>query len=253
VRALPLVRGTLASAVLAVNTLGWCIPLFALALAKLALPLAGLHRHIDRALNAVAAGWISGNSLWIGLYRRTAWDVSGASGLRRDAWYLVTCNHQSWVDILVLQRVMNRRIPMLKFFLKRQLLYVPIMGLAWWALGFPFMRRHSKAALRRRPELRGQDSQTARRACKRFAALPTSVMNFVEGTRFSPRKHASQGSPYRHLLKPRTGALAATLGTLGPRFTEHLDVTIVYPDGVPSFWQFLCGRAGASSCDAIGS
>jgi 1-acyl-sn-glycerol-3-phosphate acyltransferase len=131
---------------------------------------------------------------------------------------------------------------MLKFFLKRQLIYVPVMGLAWWALDFPFMRRHSGKDLRASPELRLADVNASRRACEKFARVPTSVMNFAEGTRFTPAKHRSQHSPYRHLLKPKAGAMALALEVLGDRFDSLLDVTIVYPDGAPTFWQFLCGR-----------
>ena len=138
--------------------------------------------------------------------------------------------------------MLNRRIPLLKFFIKQQLFWVPIMGLAWWALDFPFMKRHSAAALARNPALREQDRETTRRACEKFALVPTSVMNFAEGTRFTPAKHAAQGSPYRHLLKPRTGALALALHAMGRQFHSLIDVTLAYPDGVPSFWAFLCGR-----------
>jgi 1-acyl-sn-glycerol-3-phosphate acyltransferase len=176
------------------------------------------------------------------LTQRAAWDVAGIDGLAYRGWYMVNCNHQSWVDILVLQHLLNRRIPLLKFFLKQQLIYVPVIGLAWWALDFPFMRRHSDADLRRHPEKRFDDIEATRRACEKFALVPTSVMNFAEGTRFTPGKHRSQRSPYRHLLKPKAGALALALGALGDKFDSLLDVTIVYPDGAPTFWQFLCGN-----------
>jgi 1-acyl-sn-glycerol-3-phosphate acyltransferase len=225
---------------LGLNTVLWATLLFLLATAKLLVP--GQPKFLDAGLNSLATAWVSGNAVWMRWTQKTVWDISGASRLRPDAWYLVCCNHQSWVDILVLQRVLNRRVPLLKFFLKRELIYVPIMGLAWWALDFPFMARHSKAALRRKPGLRTQDRESARRACAKFERVPTSVMNFVEGTRYMAEKHAKQASPYRHLLKPRAGALAATLSAMGPRFTSMLDVTIVYPGGVPSFWDFLCGR-----------
>jgi 1-acyl-sn-glycerol-3-phosphate acyltransferase len=176
------------------------------------------------------------------LTQRTQWDVEGLDDLDRRSWYLVSCNHQSWVDILVLQHLLNRRIPLLKFFIKRQLIWVPVMGLAWWALEFPFMRRHSEEYLRRHPEMRGKDQETTRRACARFSLIPTSVMSFLEGTRFTPAKHRRQGSPYRHLLKPKAGGLALALNAMGEKFRSILDVTIVYPGGPPTFWQFLCGR-----------
>jgi 1-acyl-sn-glycerol-3-phosphate acyltransferase len=238
----PFLRGTIALLALVLNTLFWCALLFAFSLVKLAIPLPAVRMRIDPALNAIATRWIACNSGWMKLTQRTVWDVTGVEDLQYEDWYLVNCNHRSWVDIFVLQHVLNRRIPLLKFFLKQQLIYVPVIGLAWWALDFPFMRRHSKAALRAHPELRLQDRDTTRRACEKFALVPTSVMNFAEGTRFSPQKHRAQGSPYRHLLKPKAGALALAMNAMGAKFHSLLDVTIVYPDGTPTFWQFLCGR-----------
>jgi 1-acyl-sn-glycerol-3-phosphate acyltransferase len=239
----PAVRGAIAFLLLVVNTLFWCSLVFLLALVKLVLPFAAVRKAIDPVLNGVATAWIACNSGWMRLTQRTKWDVQGVDGLTYRGWYLVNANHQSWVDIFVLQHTMNRRIPLLKFFLKQQLIYVPVIGLAWWALDFPFMARHSKADLRKNPALRGQDRETTRRACEKFALVPTSVMNFAEGTRFTADKHKSQGSPYRHLLKPKSGALALALEAMGAKFQSLIDVTIVYPDGVPSFWDFLCGRA----------
>jgi len=196
---------------------------------------------VDRILNGIASRWVAGNSAWMRLTQRTHWDVAGLIDLPYRGWYMVNCNHQTWVDILVLQHLLNRRIPLLKFFLKQQLIYVPVIGLAWWALDFPFMRRHSDAQLKRHPEKRFDDIEATRRACEKFALVPTSVMNFAEGTRFTRAKHRSQRSPYRHLLKPKAGALALALGVLGDRFDSLLDITIVYPNGAPTFWRFLCG------------
>lgn len=235
-------RGSIGLLLLILNTLAWCTPLFVLALVKLVLPFPAVRRRVDPLLNAAASAWVSCNSAWMRLLQPTEWDVQGAESLARGGWYLVNCNHQSWVDVFVLQAVLNRRIPLLKFFLKQQLIYVPVIGLAWWALDFPFMRRHGKAALRRDPRRRADDQRAARRACEKFALVPTSVTNFAEGTRFTPAKHRAQASPYRHLLKPKAGALAFALGSLGGKFRSLVDVTIVYPGGAPSFWDFLCGK-----------
>jgi 1-acyl-sn-glycerol-3-phosphate acyltransferase len=167
------------------------------------------------------------------------WDVQGLESLHPSGWYLVASNHQSWVDILVLQRIFHGRIPFLKFFLKRELIWVPVIGLAWWALDFPFMTRGSN-----RGSLR-KDLEATRRACEKFKRIPTSVMNFVEGTRMTPAKRVQQNSPYRHLLRPKIGGLAIALATMGEQFEALLDVTIVYPHGAPSFWDLLCGRLDA--------
>ena len=229
-----ILKGTFASSVLVANVVAFCSGMVPFALLKLALPIGALRRGTDRTLNGLAEGWIAVNGWWMALVQRHHWDVAGLEGLRRQGWYLVSSNHQSWVDILVLQRVFHRRVPFLKFFLKRQLLYVPVIGLAWWALDFPFMKRGTGS--------RKADLATAREACEKFRQIPTSVMNFLEGTRFSPAKHAAQGSPYRHLLKPKVGGLATALSAMGERFDALLDVTIVYPQGVPSFWDLLSGK-----------
>ena len=238
----PFARGVVAASLLALNTLFWCGLVFLFALVKLVVPARPVRAAADRVLNGIATRWVSGNSAWMRLTQRTQWDVGGLDGLAYRGWYMINCNHQSWVDILVLQHLLNRRIPMLKFFLKHQLIYVPVIGLAWWALDFPFMRRHSDAQLKRHPEKRFDDIDATRRACEKFGLVPTSVMNFAEGTRFTRAKHRSQRSPYRHLLKPKAGALALALGVLGDKFDSLLDVTIVYPEGVPTFWQFLYGN-----------
>ncbi len=234
--------GCLAALLLLFNILFWVPLLLLVALLKLLLPGQALRRRIDRVLLFIAQTWISGNSTWMQWTQHTVWDVQIDAELHAKRWYLVNCNHQSWVDILVLQHLFNRRIPLLRFFLKQPLIWVPFMGLAWWALDFPFMRRHSPQYLEQHPEMRARDQETTRQACEKFSRIPTSVMNFVEGTRFSPAKQARQQSPYRHLLKPKAGGIAMALSVMGTQFDAILDVTIVYPEGVPNFWQFLCGR-----------
>ena len=234
--------GLIASLLLALNALFWVPILLLFAIVKLILPFKVIRLLIDPVLVAIAEVWISCNSGWMALTQRTRWDVEGIAGLDPHNWYLVNSNHQTWADIFILQHLFNRRIPLLKFFIKDQLKWVPVMGLAWWALDFPFMRRHSEDYLKLHPEMRGKDQAATRRACEKFALIPTSVMNFLEGTRFTPVKHQRQQSPYRHLLKPKAGGIALALNAMGDRFQAILDVTIVYPDGAPNFWEFLCGK-----------
>jgi 1-acyl-sn-glycerol-3-phosphate acyltransferase len=151
-------------------------------------------------------------------------------------------NHQSWVDIVVMQKVFNRRIPLMRFFLKRQLFWVPFLGLAWWALDFPFMGRYTPKQVARRPELAGRDVVATRRACEKFGSIPVTIVNFVEGTRFTPAKHAKQGAAYRHLLRPKAGGVAFVLDAMGEGLHGILDVTIAYPGGRPSLADLLAGR-----------
>ena len=172
----------------------------------------------------------------------TVWDVRGASDLRQDTSYLVVSNHQSWVDIPALIQVFNRRTPYFKFFLKKELIWVPFLGLAWWALEYPFMKRYSKAFLEKHPELKGKDLEITKAACEKFKRIPVTVVNYLEGTRFSEQKKARQQSPYRHLLKPKAGGIAFVLDAMGEQLKTLVNVTIHYPDGSPTFWCLLSGR-----------
>ena len=235
----PTIRGALTGSVLALNTLIGTLLMVLPALVKLGLPLAAVHGACDRVLNGIAASWVAINNAWIAAVRPLQWDVQGLDGLHARGWYLVSANHQSWVDILVLQRIFHGRIPFLKFFLKRELIWVPVIGLAWWALDFPFMKRGSGKGARH------SDLKATREACEKFKRIPTSVINFVEGTRFTQAKQAAQNSPYRHLLKPKIGGLGTALATMGDQFEALLDVTIVYPQGKPEFADLLCGRLAA--------
>jgi 1-acyl-sn-glycerol-3-phosphate acyltransferase len=116
------------------------------------------------------------------------------------------------------------------------------MGLAWWALDFPFMKRYSPRFLKKNPHLKGKDVEITRKACEKFKIKPISIMNFLEGTRFTPVKHDRQKSPFTHLLKPKAGGIAFVLGAMGDCLNSLLNITIAYPQGIGSFWDFLCGR-----------
>ena len=235
----PALRGVLTGTTLALNTVIGTLLMLPPALIKLLVPGNAVHRACDRVLTGIAATWVATNNAWIASVRPAIWDVQGLDGLHARGWYLVSSNHQTWVDILVLQRIFHGRIPFLKFFLKRELIWVPVIGLAWWALDFPFMKRGSGK------DARHSDLKATREACEKFKRIPTSVINFVEGTRFTRAKQAAQSSPYLHLLKPKIGGLGTALATMGEQFEAMLDVTLVYPHGTPEFSDLLCGRLDA--------
>ena len=235
-------RGIIASVLLTLNTLFWCWPLFILALVKLLLPFAVLQRSLRFAMHWIAESWIAVNSWWMRLVQPIDWDVQGLEQLDLTHSWLVTSNHQSWVDILALQYQFNRRLPFLKFFLKKELIWVPVIGLCWWALEFPFMKRYSKAYLAKHPEKQGQDLATTRKACERYKTNPVSVFNFLEGTRFTQEKHDQQNSQYKHLLKPKAGGIAFVLDAMGEQLQGMVNVTLYYPQGKPTLWDLLSGQ-----------
>lgn len=229
-------KAVVASIIIAVNTLVNFTLMMPFAVIKLAVPWRPVRKVTDAVLNKIGDTWVGINSLWMAAIGGTRYQVLGANEFKRRGWYLVSSNHQSWVDILVLQKVFGGRIPLLKFFIKKELIYVPVIGLAWWALDFPFMsRKGGKASA-------AKDLETARKACEKFRVLPTSVISFLEGTRFTQSKHDVQQSPYQHLLKPKIGGIGMALGVMGEQFDAMLDVTIVYPRGVPTFTDLISGR-----------
>lgn len=235
-------RGAFTLLLIVLNVLLWGTPLLLLALVKLLVPLRAWRDVLSRALVALAENWISTNNAIFRLATPLELELRGAASLERSEWYLMIANHRSWVDILALQAVFNRRIPFLKFFIKQQLKWVPVLGLAWWALDMPFMRRHSAAYLEKHPEARGRDLEATRLACEKFRRIPTTVINFVEGTRFSPAKRDAGGAPFRHLLAPRAGGIAFVLQAMGDMLHATLDVTIAYGARTPTLWDLCCGR-----------
>jgi len=237
-----MVFGIISALFLLAYTLFLGVFLYAFVMLKILLPDALVRRLIDPPIVLIATLWIQGILFWLNRVYRIQWDIDGMQRHSLEQWFLITANHQSWVDIFVLYQAYLKKAPLLKFFIKKELGYVPVVGQAWWALDFPFMRRYSKAFLRKHPEKAGDDLIETQQACRKFSYQPTSVMNFLEGTRFTPEKHASQNSPYRHLLKPKTGGLAFAIQALGDRFSALTNVTIVYPDGIPTFWDMMCGR-----------
>lgn len=235
------IKGCIAFLGYVINTVFWTIPIVLISFIKL-IPISPLRTTTSHVLDFCASAWISVNGVIERCLHPVKIELSGDTDFSTKEWYMVIANHQSWVDILILQRIFNRKIPFLKFFLKQELIFVPVLGLAWWALDFPFMRRYSTAQLRKNPKLKGKDIEITRKACAKFKAKPVSVMNFVEGTRFSKAKHQKQNSQFQHLLKPKAGGMAFALSAMGEQIHKLVDVSIYYPDSVPSYWDYLTGK-----------
>lgn len=215
------------------------------AVLKILIPIAAIRRQSDRWLNWAAA------VVWAGCHRVIFRALHGKrrnvvidDGLDPAKSWIIVANHQSWVDILLLVDVLYRRIGFPRFFIKQQMIWVPIIGFLAWALDMPFMRRSSAAALAKNPTLRDADVETTRRFCRKFIGRPTTIVNFVEGTRCTEAKRLAKHSPYRHLLRPKSGGLSFTLNAMGEQFAGLIDVTFIYvpvPAGQPKIWSFLAG------------
>lgn len=229
-----IVRGLLSLFILAVHTTFWSIQIFLLALFRSFSSNQSWRSLCNRLMHSVAQNWVGCNNLGLELTKEIKWDIQGTDGLDMNRWYLVIANHRSWVDITILQKTFHRKTPMLKFFLKQELIWVPVLGIAWKILEFPFLGRTSSAQ---------KDLEATRTACEKFKSMPVSVMNFVEGTRFTIQKREQQASPFKHLLKPKAVGIGLVMDALGDKIHSILDVTIVYPEGVKQMWEFLCCRS----------
>jgi 1-acyl-sn-glycerol-3-phosphate acyltransferase len=236
-------RGIVALLWIIADTLVGCVPLYLLGLLRLISPPAW-RPPLVRGMHAIVQTWAAGNRLIfrvLGIIQvRPQWP---AGELSEDQWYLVVSNHQSWADILILQNTFQGRIPILKFFTKRQLQWVPLIGAAMWFLGFPYVRRLSRERIAANPELAELDRAATLDACRGFRDHPTSVLAFLEGTRFTAAKHASQDEArFDNLLNPKLGGVSYVVTALGDRLDAVIDVTLVYDGGPPTFWQLLQGR-----------
>lgn len=238
----PSVVGMLSWLSVLTTTLGVSVLLAPACLLKL-IPYPPLQRACSRWCVGVAIGWVSANQMLFRLLHAVQWEVDVRTPVDPRKNYLLISNHQSWADILLLFDILHGRVPFPRFFLKHALIYVPIVGMACWAMDFPFMRRHSKEQLAARPELKGQDVEATRRACEVYKTEPVTVINFLEGTRFSEAKRIAKQSPYRHLLRPKAGGMSFTLNAMGEQFAGVIDVTIAYRPTAKSYlWSFASGE-----------
>jgi 1-acyl-sn-glycerol-3-phosphate acyltransferase len=237
-----LIRGFVTVLLVALNSVVWGVPIVIVGLVKLLAPGAAARRKIRLFLSELGDRWNAGNNRIFDRAIDTEWDITGVEGLREDGRYLILSNHVSWLDIFVVFRAFHRRVAFIRFFLKHELIWYPIVGQACWAMDFPFMRRYTAEYLARHPEKRGGDLEATKRTCRRYRRIPVAILNFLEGTRFTAEKHADQESPYKHLLRPRVGGTAFVLASLGEHLDAIVDVTIAYPRQDVTLWEFVTNR-----------
>lgn len=217
-----------------------------LAIPKFLLPFSVPQAVIDKLLS-----WLLGNFgvtsvALLKLFNRVEWDDTCYGEINQNSWYLITANHLSYLDIILLLKWAHGRIPSPKFFIKQELIWMPFIGQAAWALDMPFMKRYSREQIRKNPTLRNQDVETTRKHCAKYKARPTTVINFIEGTRFTQVKHqkaCQKGHQFNHLLPPRAGGMAFTLASMGELFDHVVDVTLIYPHNNGNvMFAMLCGN-----------
>ena len=234
-------RGLTVGSVITGSTFFHGPPVLALGLTKLIKK----SRKVDETNIKITNSWLSVNNWLIEhILPNLKWDITIEEGLElsMQGRYLMTCNHQSWVDTTVNQYFGLTRMPLTRFFTKWELIFIPFVGQAFKILGFPMMKRHTKEQIAKNPELKTRDMEESRKACEQLLSQPFTLLNYLEGTRFTQEKHDQQQSPYKHLLKPKAGGLALALNILGDKIDALVDMTIVYPDGAPGYSDFWLGE-----------
>lgn len=233
-----------ATGVIATNSVIASVPVWLMGAAK---TITG-SKIADDTVIKVTNRWISSNNALIdNILPQKDWRINLPDNVHPDGKYLLISNHQSWVDTSIVQYISEDRLPLTRFFTKFELIYIPVIGQAFYFLDFPMMRRHSKEAVAKNPALKGKDIEEAKRACALLKNKPFTLLNYLEGTRFTQSKHDQQKSPYQYLLKPRAGGLSLAINALGADIDGILDMTIVYPDGVPTYsdlWKGNIKRLG---------
>lgn len=225
---------------IALNLILWCVPLLLLLPVKALVPRA--RPWIARRGADVYRAAVAVDDWWLGKVSGSSWQRP-ALGLGTDETCIVIANHASWADIFILQSVVSRTGPILKFLCKHELAWIPVLGLIFVAFDFPMLRRRASAR-GSEEDRRGQDIERIREACASLATAPAAMLAFVEGTRFREAKR-DPASGLERLLPPRSGGFAAILTALEPLEVVVVDVALVYPEPQPAplFWHFLAGAS----------
>src|SRR5699024_7147277 len=207
-------RGITALSILGLVTLVGCIPLLPVALVKLCIPLPAVRRLATNALIHIADSWIKAANF--GLIRIGGCRVNYQqhATANPNGRFVLLSNHQSWADVMLLVDVIRPQFPFPRFFIKEQLRWLPIVGLACWALDFPFMKRYSRAQVDKNPSMRNTDMNTVRRACRVYRHWPVTLINYAEGTRSTAAKRAAVDSPYTTMLPPKAGGTAFAVNAM---------------------------------------
>ena len=203
-------------------------------------PLKSLKIKLSKISNTIGEYTVYGLKIIMKIMHRDSMQIFDDNEFNKNQWYMAVSNHQSWADIFILLVAAHNRIPLLKFFMKKELAWIPFIFLANKTLNMPFVNRHSKKQLEKNPNLRFKDYENTLMACKRFQRSPSTIFSYAEGTRNNSKKHKAQNSPYKNLLIPRVGGIATALSAM-PNIDVLVDYSVVYKSDKRGAWAFLKG------------
>ena len=205
------------------------------------LPVNAVKKYITAISNEIGNAIVWFLKITLGFIHRPKWQIDYPANISTKSWYIGMSNHMSWADIFVLLFIGNYKLPLLKFFMKKELKWIPIIYLVHKTIDMPFLNRHKPGEAQNDPDLKARNFENARDAAKKFTRYPTTAFSFVEGTRYTETKNNIQLSPYDDLLKPKIGALVTAFSGM-PMVEELIDFTIIYKTPKRSAWDFACGE-----------
>lgn len=236
-----LICGVLAAFCTAFMTLTVSLLLVIFGLLYRFIPVSFLRKLFRAGLEKTTLSWAVYNHWILHGFLDIQWNKHGTDCIDPTKNYLVIANHQSWADIPMLEEALYGKTGGSRYFVKKALLNIPIMGWSFKAMNFPAMHRFSKSMLLKNPHLKGKDSEITRHSCAQLKGIHFKLINFTEGTRFTPEKHQRQQSPYQYLLKPKAGGVCLAMDALHDQIDGILNLTIAY-DRPMNFWSLYFNR-----------
>jgi len=218
------------------------IPILFLGGLRSLIPCKKTKKILSNAIESCCLSWVFFNHFILRTLLGLQIEIIGAENIPPGN-YFVIANHQSWVDILMLEEALRGKTGFSRYFIKKNLLHIPLAGWVCRVLNYPYMYRFKKEHLAKHPEDKGKDVLITKRACKKLHGLRFKMNNFPEGTRFTKIKHTEQQSPYKHLLKPKSGGIAYALQILHKEFDAIIDMTIIY-SSTPNIFNLFLGKMG---------
>ena len=216
-----------------INLLVGFIMLLPISIVSWLIPLPAVSRWCTFAVDHVYRFAVRVDSFW--MLRVVGIELEIKGEINTDQAPVVICNHQSWFDIPLVQEVITGNGPIIKFLVKREITWVPIIGWICLALNFPRLRRGDN-------KVTGEsDFSIIEKASKKHGDVSGALLIFPEGTRYSALKRERQKAGYKHLLKPKTGGLRTIKEYAGPD-TSLVDITIDYHQKGVNIWNCLHGN-----------
>jgi 1-acyl-sn-glycerol-3-phosphate acyltransferase len=232
------VQSFLSFVFVSLNLLTWLPLLLVAAIVRIVLPLKPVKKAMFSLVDLIYRLAVIIDAAWFKHILKIRFQIEDEqqvlASLAKTDNPLIICNHQSWFDIFTLQTIIASRGPILKFLIKKELLWVPILGWVCLVLDFPRLNRKGDSRSRL------HDRQVAKQASFSLGEEPGALLLFPEGTRYSTAKHQSKSSSYTHLLNPKLGGFDVITRSISKQMML-IDISIRYEKGDANCWRCMSG------------